>query len=93
MSNTYYTSDGMGVSKPAIDQRVRRAKETKLEQQRTEHGYNFCEDCGTASGILDCSHDISVDQCQKQGKTEVAWDVDNITIRCRPDHIKHDKLY
>lgn len=90
MSNTFYTSDGIGVSKPAIDQRVRRAKAQVLEDQRTEYGYNFCEDCGIAIGRLDCSHDISVDQCQKQGKTELAWDIENITIRCRLDHIKHD---
>jgi len=92
MSNKYYTSDGMGVSKPAIDQRIRRAKETKLEQQRTDEGFNFCEQCGLATGRLDCAHTISVDECQKTRRVELAWDVENIKVKCRNCHQIQDKL-
>lgn len=59
-----------------------------------EHGYLFCEDCGKNNCTpIDCSHDLSVDQCKKQSKTELAWSVDNITLRGRPCHSKYDRLY
>lgn len=91
--NHYYTSDGIRVSKAAIDQRVRRAKAKRLEIQRTEHGYNYCQKCGRSSGVyLDCAHDVSVDKCQKTGRAELAWDTSNIKILCRECHSKHDNL-
>lgn len=91
--NTYKTSSGERISKSIIDARVRKAKKQKIDNQFEECGYNFCEDCGRSSGVyLDCSHDSSVDQCQKQGKSELAYDVDNLTIRCRFCHKKHDKM-
>lgn len=91
---TYKTSDGERLDKSVIDRRVREAKKKKLDSQLEEHGYNFCEQCGVSSGTyLDCSHDISVDKCQKEGKTELAYDVDNITILCRNCHQVKDKLY
>jgi Fe2+ or Zn2+ uptake regulation protein len=89
----YITSNGIRVSQGVIDNRIRLAKERKLEQFRREHGFIFCEDCGISSGTyFDCSHDISVKKCKEQGRTELAWDVDNITIRCRECHRKHDKI-
>ena len=91
---SYKTSSGERIEKSVIDLRVRRAKKNKLDLQLEEYGYNFCEECKRSSGThLDCSHDISVDKCQKNGMTELAYDVDNITIRCRRCHNKHDKLY
>ena len=94
--NYFKTSTGERVSKATIDRRVRQAKEKKLELQRIKHGYNFCEepDCGInyLHARLDCSHDISVDTCQKTGRAELAWDISNITIRCRDCHQKKDKL-
>lgn len=91
--NHFTTSTGERVSKATIDRRVRQAKQQKLEQQREEHGYNFCEDCGRSGGTyLDCSHEISVDECQKTGRAELAWDVDYIKIRCRRCHQIKDKL-
>jgi len=89
---SYKMSSGQRVSKSYIDTKVRRVKKEKLKEQLDEFSYNFCEDCGVSSGIyLDCSHDISVDKCQKNGTSELAWDIDNITIRCRNCHNKHDK--
>lgn len=79
------------MEKPKIDRLIREAKAKKLDQMMDEHGYVFCEQCGVSSGTyLDCSHDLSVNDCQRSGRTELAWDVDNLTIRCRSCHIKHD---
>lgn len=92
--NHYKTSSGERIAKSVIDSRVRKAKKEKIDCQLEEFGYNFCEECRISSGTyLDCSHDISVDKCQKEGKTELAYDVDNITIRCRKCHRKHDNTY
>ena len=86
----YYQSNGVRVAKTTIDQRVRKAKAKKLEDMRTDQGYIACEDCGTNQGYLDCSHDVSVDTCQKTRRCELAWDVNSITIRCRSCHQKYD---
>lgn len=94
--NTYRTSTGQKISKSEIDRKTREAKRAKIEQMYERYGYIFCEECrvNEKAGIpLDCSHDISVDQCQKEGKAELAYDINNITIRCRNCHQKHDKTY
>jgi len=100
--NTYKTSTGERITKEKIDKLVRLAKSKKLENQLNEHGYNFCEQCaneglpGSASELeirtLDCAHILSVDRCQKMGKSELAWDVSNIRILCRAHHREHDGL-
>jgi len=49
-------------------------------------------DCLKSSGVyLDCSHEISVNECQKRGIAELAFDPSNIKIRCRECHNNHDK--
>lgn len=92
--NTYQTSTGERVSQSQIDNRVRKAKATALEIQFEEHGWNFCEECGSnGSGTrLDCSHDISVKKAKENGMTEQCWNPGNITILCRSCHQKKDKL-
>lgn len=92
--NYFKTSTGKRVSKATIDRKVRAAKAVKLDMQKHAYGFNFCEDCKrNGSGTrLDCSHEISVDECQKSGRVELAWSVYNIKIRCRECHQKHDKL-
>jgi len=90
----YKKSDGNYIDKKTIDRLVKEAKKYKLDCFFELHGYYFCEDCERSDRHpIDCSHNISVDQCQKQGKTELAYDVDNITLRCRSCHKKHDKTY
>ena len=89
--NTFQTSLGERISKGKIDRNVRHAKAEKIRQYKNDHGYMFCEDCGTNQGPIDCSHDISVNECQNTGCTELAWSVKNITLRCRSCHNKHDK--
>lgn len=86
----YYTSQGQRIAKTTIDQRIRKAKAKKLEEMRTEHDFIFCEVCHTTQGYLDCSHTVSVNEAQKSRSCELAWDVDNIKIRCRSCHVKHD---
>ena len=89
--NTYQTSAGERIAKGKIDRNIRFAKAQKLREFKNNHGYYFCEDCNTSSGRIDCSHTISVDECQKSGRAELAWTIDNIKLRCRPCHNKHDQ--
>jgi len=94
MANSYKMSNGERVLKTVLDAKVSKAKEQKLEKFIDDNGYAYCEDCGRNDcKPIDCSHDISVDQCQKQSRAELAWDVANITLRGRPCHKKHDKTY
>lgn len=91
--NHYFTSSGERISKQEIERRVSEAKKQKLQMQFDERGYNFCEDCEQNDcKPLDCSHNKSVDWCQKNRCVELAWDVTNITIRGRNCHQAYDKL-
>ncbi len=97
----YHTSDGERISKTEIDHRVREVKRQKLEEQLNDYGYNFCVECVKKTinylpdsmnfRTLDCSHIKSVDECQKTGHSELAWDKDNIRILCRFHHQEYDK--
>lgn len=91
--NSYQCSDGSRLKQSVIERLIRKAKAEKVRQQFDEHGYNFCEQCKVSNGTyLDCSHNVSVKKAKEQGKTELCFDVENITIRCRKCHQKHDKL-
>lgn len=92
--NTYSTSTGERLTQSQIDANIRKAKAKALENQYDQYGYNFCEQCGknAVGTYLDCSHDISVKRCKEEGRSEQAWNVKNIVIRCRTCHQKHDKL-
>ncbi len=91
---SYLTSEGVRVEKSVIDARVKKAKALKIKTMFENTGYIFCEDCNVnknAGRPLDCSHDISVKDCQDHGYAELAYHLGNITIRCRNCHNKHDK--
>lgn len=92
--NTYKDSHGNRHPQHRIDRKIRVAKEKKLEQQRFEHGYNFCEECGSnGHGTrLDCSHVVSVKEAKETGRTELCWTISNIRILCREHHQEKDKL-
>lgn len=92
--NHYTDSEGNKRSKSEIDRLVREAKLSRKKFQIDTEGYNFCESCGTSSGRLDCSHKVSVNDCQKRKEfpLELAWDIDNIQVLCRKCHQKYDKL-
>ena len=67
-------SDGTRIAKSEIDQKVREAKQKKIDMMMEEQGYIVCEDCGRNDCVpVDCSHDISVKECQESGRTELAW--------------------
>jgi len=104
--NYYKTSLGERISKKEINKRIREVKALKISQQLNEYGYNFCQDCADnffptspcqyipkslEFRILDVSHEISVDECQKNGISEIACDLNNMRIRCRFHHKLHDK--
>lgn len=92
--NTYECSDGTRLKKSVIDSLVRKAKEQKLRQFVDENGYVFCEECKVSNAFkFDCSHDLSVKKCQENGTTELAFDVNNISILCRKCHQIKDQLY
>ena len=92
--NTYSKSNGERVPQKEVDRLTREAKRQKLQSQKDEHGYNFCEECGINEihAILDCSHDISVKKAKESGRSELCWDVNNITILCREHHQIKDGL-
>ncbi|WP_300440597.1 hypothetical protein [Christiangramia sp.] len=88
----YRCSDGSKVTQSQIDRRVRQAKAKKLQHCLDKYGYIFCQDCKRNDcKPVDCSHDVSVKECKESGKTELAWDVDNITLRGRSCHARKDK--
>ena len=94
MPNTYRDSEGNRWTKDQIERKIRKAKEGKLESFLSEFGYYFCEDCGRndRAGIrIDCSHTISVNEAQNSGQVELAWQEENIKLRCRKCHARHDK--
>ena len=89
---TYRCSDGTRVSQAQIDRRVKTAKAQKLQQFLDKYGYFFCEDCKSNDDKpIDCSHTISVLEAKNTGRTELAWDVENIKLRGRDCHAKLDK--
>ncbi len=93
--NTYQDSHGNRHPQSRIERKIRVAKEKKLEQQRFEHGFNFCEHegCGKNGNdtYLDCSHQVSVKEAKETGRTELCWTISNIRILCRKCHARYDK--
>lgn len=89
--NTYKTSTGERFTKAQIETKVKAAKLLKKAQFLKEHGYIFCEDCKSNQPPFDTSHELSVDECQKQGTAEYAWNVNFLKFRCRKCHQIKDK--
>lgn len=90
--NTYKTSSGDKVKKSTIDLKIRNSKKLYLENFLDSNDYYFCQDCKTTSSHLGCSHIISVNECQKSGKTEIAWDIKNYELLCHKCHDQHERL-
>lgn len=87
------TSTGERISTEECNEKIREAKQLKLDLFYYEHGYYFCEECGTNQGYIDCSHTIGVGKAKQESKTELCWNIDNIKLRCRSCHQKLDRLY
>ena len=90
--NSYKTSKGERITKGRIDRNIRKAKEIKVRTFKNDHGYYWCEKCGTSQGTIDISHIISVKYTQETGRTELAWDQKNLRFLCRDCHNKFDAL-
>ena len=94
MANTYGTNTGDRYTTSQIDIKVRKAKIQKISIMLDEYGYVFCEECKRNDCVpVDCSHDISVKEAKEGGQSQLAWDIDNITMRGRKCHNKHDNTY
>ena len=87
---SYQCSDGTRVTQVELNRLIFEAKSIKREEFLEQYGYFFCEDCKKNKRPLDMSHNVSVQQCKMQGRTELAWDVENIKLRCRDCHNEYD---
>lgn len=100
-TNMCRCSDGSMIKTSVLNKMIREAKAEKIRLMYALFGYVFCEDCyneGVPENInemdlkiIDCSHDVSVDECKKSGRSELAADHKNIRMRCRYHHRKKDK--
>jgi hypothetical protein len=100
-TNKCICSDGTVYTTYELNVRIKKAKQQKIDLMEREFGYIFCEDCvdfGVPEKanpmelkIIDCSHEVSVDEAKKSGRSELAFEVKNIRMRCRVHHRKHDK--
>lgn len=92
--NTYSTSSGERLSTAQINSRIVAARVMKFEQQKEEHGYNFCENClrNASNTVLDYSHIISIKEAKETGRAELCYDNKNTEILCRDCHKVKDKL-
>jgi hypothetical protein len=94
MSNKYNLSNGLKIEKSAIDRKIRQAKEAKLNEHFDQYGYYFCTTCKQNDDVpIDVAHIISVDACQKSGRSELSWDLNNLVVEGRKCHRKRDKTY
>lgn len=90
----YMQSNGLYIKKSILDRKTREAKAVVLENQRDDIGYNVCITCERNDcKPVTCAHLISVDECQKTGRAELAWDIENIIPEGLPCHQKRDKLF
>ena len=90
---TYSCTDGTRLTTSQIDTRITLAKGILLDNQRQQHGYNFCETCKRNDCIpVTCAHLISVKECKESGRSELAFSVSNMIPEGLPCHKKRDKL-
>lgn len=87
--NSYALSDGSRKTKSRIDTAVKEAKKFYRLSRYDEEKF-YCEACGRYHFLMDVSHIVSVDDCQKQGKSEQAWNPENFELLCRECHTKFE---
>lgn len=85
LMGSFQTSTGERLQKSTIDFRIKKAKKQFTDQAK-EDGKSYCWSCGTTRDQLSCSHIISVNQCQNDGRAEMAYDVRNLQLECIPCH-------
>lgn len=93
-SNTHGTSTGERIASDVLDRQIRLSCKEVMQEQKEEHGYNFCVECyvNDRYAIIDPSHDISVKWCKENGLADLAAKKGNIRPRCRKCHEKRDGL-
>lgn len=90
---TYKCSNGTRVTQAQIDRNIRKAKIKLIQNCKDKYGYVFCQECKRNDcRPVDCSHNVSVGQCKKNGTTELAWDINNMKLRGRECHKLKDGL-
>ena len=91
--NKYTQSDGLKISKSVIDNKIRKAKELKLAEHYDQYSRYVCTKCFRNDCLpITVSHIISTNDCQRNCKTELAWDLSNLQILGMRCHKKYDGL-
>lgn len=92
MANKYKMSNGESIEKTKIDQNIKEAKDKYVEKFIDTYEFLFCERSIRSDLPLDRSHVISVKYAQETGRSELAWDLNNIELLCRAEHLKFEQL-
>ena len=89
---TYQMTDGTRIKKSVLDRKVTAAKIKYIQQCGEEGILNMCMALGhnVFDEPVDNSHIISVDRCQKLGKSELAYDINNLQRESRSQHMITD---
>jgi len=87
---SFKTSEGDQVKKTTIDARIRTCKK-EFTDQAIEEGKQYCWACGSTRRRLSCSHIISVNKCQNDGRAEVAYLADNLQLECLECHAETER--
>ena len=88
----YSNSSGEMIDKKVIDRRIAKAKDQYVEKFIDDNGFTFCERSIRSDLGFDCSHIISVRECQDSGRCELAYSKKNIELLCRQEHLKFEQL-
>jgi hypothetical protein len=87
---SFKTEAGERVTKTFIDHKVRETKAVFVSDAIDE-GRNYCWSCGRTDTRLSCSHIISVNDCQNDGRADKAWDYDNLQLECLECHAETER--
>ena len=91
--NTYSDIDGERYTTPQIESRIKKAALLKLEEQRNDHGYNFCVKCKRNDcKPIDVSHTVSRKEAKESGRVSILWALENLELLGRPCHQEKDGL-
>lgn len=87
---TFKTSDGERVTKTFIDGQIRKTKK-QFTDDAYDEGLNYCWACERNDKFLSCSHIVSVNKCQNDGRAEKAWDYENLQLECLDCHAETER--
>jgi hypothetical protein len=91
--NTYSDSFGNRWTTPQIDRKSDTTAKKLLQDQRDEHGYNFCTKClRNDCKPIDVSHTVCRKYAKENGCVEILWMESNQEILGRECHKIKDGL-